>query len=125
MFVPCFVVFRVSLARAVSAVCQSVSTERSFLQTLRVSQPRPAPAATNQLYLSSSARRVQRPIMSKKSAKQKDDQTYDLRDIVLAKIRGFPAWPGIVRSFLSFWSHFADLVHWVAEIAPLFHSTGC
>ncbi|KAI0338275.1 hypothetical protein BDW22DRAFT_805853 [Trametopsis cervina] len=35
--------------------------------------------------------------MSKKAAKnQSKEQTYEFRDIVLAKVRGFPAWPGMV-----------------------------
>lgn len=35
--------------------------------------------------------------MSKKAAaKPKDEATYEVRDIVLAKIRGYPAWPGQV-----------------------------
>lgn len=38
-----------------------------------------------------------RPTMSKKGAKpQAPQQTYELRDVVLAKVRGFPAWPGMV-----------------------------
>ena len=36
------------------------------------------------------------PTMSKKAAKPKDEVTYEIRDIVLAKIRGFPAWPAMV-----------------------------
>ena len=42
--------------------------------------------------------------MSKKGAKTQDkDQSYEVRDIVLAKVRGFPPWPGMVSSstFLS------------------------
>ncbi|TCD64834.1 hypothetical protein EIP91_003582 [Steccherinum ochraceum] len=35
--------------------------------------------------------------MSKKGAKsQPAPQTYELRDVVLAKVRGFPAWPGMI-----------------------------
>lgn len=34
--------------------------------------------------------------MSKKAAKPKDEISYEIRDIVLAKIRGFPAWPAMV-----------------------------
>ncbi|KAI0798604.1 hypothetical protein BC629DRAFT_1501194 [Irpex lacteus] len=35
--------------------------------------------------------------MSKKAAKnQPKEQTYEIRDIVLAKVRGFPPWPGMV-----------------------------
>lgn len=35
--------------------------------------------------------------MSKKGAKaQPKDQSYEIRDVVLAKVRGFPPWPGIV-----------------------------
>ncbi|OBZ70701.1 PWWP domain-containing protein2 [Grifola frondosa] len=35
--------------------------------------------------------------MSKKSAKtQNKDQSYEFRDVVLAKVRGFPPWPGMV-----------------------------
>ena len=45
--------------------------------------------------------------MSKKGAKAaqstKETVSYDVRDIVLAKVRGFPPWPGMVSSstFLS------------------------
>ena len=38
--------------------------------------------------------------MSKKSgkvAKDLEEQTYEIREIVLAKIRGFPPWPAQVR----------------------------
>ena len=36
---------------------------------------------------------------SKKAAKPKeDDTTYELRDVVLAKVRGYPAWPAMVLS---------------------------
>jgi PWWP domain len=36
-------------------------------------------------------------MMSKKSAKsQKEQSTYEYRDIVLAKVRGYPPWPGMV-----------------------------
>ena len=37
--------------------------------------------------------------MSKKggAAKAKEEATYEFRDIVLAKLRGFPAWPAQVR----------------------------
>ena len=37
--------------------------------------------------------------MSKKGAKaqpQNKEQSYDIRDVVLAKVRGFPPWPGMV-----------------------------
>ncbi|KAI0694270.1 hypothetical protein BC835DRAFT_1350247 [Cytidiella melzeri] len=35
--------------------------------------------------------------MSKKATKnQSKEQTYEIRDVVLAKVRGFPAWPGMV-----------------------------
>lgn len=38
--------------------------------------------------------------MSKKAAKTQDkDQSYDVRDVVLAKVRGFPPWPGMVSTF--------------------------
>ena len=38
--------------------------------------------------------------MSKKGAKsQETDQSYEVRDIVLAKVRGFPPWPGMVSIF--------------------------
>ena len=40
--------------------------------------------------------------MSKKGAKtqsQNKEQTYEVRDIVLAKVRGFPPWPGMVSPF--------------------------
>ena len=37
--------------------------------------------------------------MSKKGAKnQTKEQTYEIRDVVLAKVRGFPAWPGMVSA---------------------------
>lgn len=37
--------------------------------------------------------------MSKKGAKaQNKEQSYDFRDIVLAKVRGFPPWPGMVSN---------------------------
>ena len=37
--------------------------------------------------------------MSKKggAAKAKEEATYEFRDIVLAKLRGYPAWPAQVR----------------------------
>jgi hypothetical protein len=37
--------------------------------------------------------------MSKKgNTKTKEEQSsYELRDVVLAKVRGFPPWPGMVR----------------------------
>lgn len=36
--------------------------------------------------------------MSKKAAKnQHKEQSYEIREVVLAKVRGFPAWPGMVR----------------------------
>lgn len=38
--------------------------------------------------------------MSKKAAKnQPKEQTYEIREVVLAKVRGFPAWPGMVRYY--------------------------
>lgn len=41
--------------------------------------------------------RVNSPKMSKKAAKtQTKEQSYDFRDIVLAKVRGYPPWPGMV-----------------------------
>ena len=42
--------------------------------------------------------------MSKKSGSKavKDDTPYELRDIVLAKIRGFPAWPAMVSRVCPF-----------------------
>ncbi|KAJ7620812.1 hypothetical protein DFH06DRAFT_1341287 [Mycena polygramma] len=33
---------------------------------------------------------------SSSSAKKVDVETFETRDIVLAKVRGFPAWPGMV-----------------------------
>lgn len=37
--------------------------------------------------------------MSKKGAKtQNKEQSYEVRDIVLAKVRGFPPWPGMVSA---------------------------
>ena len=39
--------------------------------------------------------------MSKKAGKsQKEQSSYEVRDIVLAKVRGFPPWPGMVSVFL-------------------------
>lgn len=39
--------------------------------------------------------------MSKKGnkgqTKEIKDQSYEVRDVVLAKIRGYPPWPGMVR----------------------------
>ena len=39
--------------------------------------------------------------MSKKGGKGQTkeikDQSYNVRDVVLAKIRGYPPWPGMVR----------------------------
>ena len=43
--------------------------------------------------------------MSKKGAKtqsQNKEQTYEVRDIVLAKVRGFPPWPGMVSLLSTF-----------------------
>ena len=34
-----------------------------------------------------------------KGSKSDKETTYDFRDIVLAKVRGYPPWPGMVRSF--------------------------
>ena len=37
--------------------------------------------------------------MSKKGSKaQPKEQSYEVRDIVLAKVRGYPPWPGIVST---------------------------
>lgn len=33
-----------------------------------------------------------------KGSKSDKETTYDFRDIVLAKVRGYPPWPGMVRS---------------------------
>ena len=39
--------------------------------------------------------------MSKKGSKtQAKEQSYDVRDVVLAKVRGYPPWPGWVCAFL-------------------------
>ena len=40
--------------------------------------------------------------MSKKGAKtqQNYQQSYEVRDVVLAKVRGFPPWPGMVSAIL-------------------------
>jgi hypothetical protein len=36
--------------------------------------------------------------MSKKGEKSnKGESSYELRDVVLAKVRGYPPWPGMVR----------------------------
>jgi hypothetical protein len=41
-----------------------------------------------------------------KGSKSDKETTYEIRDIVLAKVRGYPPWPGMVRSssviFLSY-----------------------
>lgn len=50
-------------------------------------------------------RRVASPsAMSKKGAPktQDTDQSYEVRDVVLAKVRGFPPWPGMVSTFSTF-----------------------
>lgn len=42
---------------------------------------------------------VNRSTMSKKSAKSaKETASYETRDIVLGKVRGYPPWPGMVGS---------------------------
>jgi hypothetical protein len=33
-----------------------------------------------------------------KGSKSDKETTYEIRDIVLAKVRGYPPWPGMVRS---------------------------
>lgn len=33
-----------------------------------------------------------------KGSKSDKEATYEFRDIVLAKVRGYPPWPGMVRS---------------------------
>lgn len=44
--------------------------------------------------------------MSKKGGKaQTKEQHYEIRDVVLAKVRGYPPWPGIVSKY-HFFSHF-------------------
>jgi hypothetical protein len=35
-----------------------------------------------------------------KGSKSDKETTYEFRDIVLAKVRGYPPWPGMVRSSL-------------------------
>jgi len=35
-----------------------------------------------------------------KGSKSDKETTYEFRDIVLAKVRGYPPWPGMVRSYL-------------------------
>jgi hypothetical protein len=37
-----------------------------------------------------------------KGSKSDKETTYDFRDIVLAKVRGYPPWPGMVRFFMTF-----------------------
>jgi hypothetical protein len=39
-----------------------------------------------------------------KGSKSDKETTYDFRDIVLAKVRGYPPWPGMVSSFLIIFS---------------------
>ncbi len=34
-----------------------------------------------------------------KGSKSDKETTYEFRDIVLAKVRGYPPWPGMVRPF--------------------------
>ena len=46
------------------------------------------PSSTNLNFLST---------MSKKGSKAPKESTYEYRDIVLAKVRGYPPWPGMVR----------------------------
>ena len=39
-----------------------------------------------------------------KGSKSDKETTYEFRDIVLAKVRGYPPWPGMVRpSFMALW----------------------
>ena len=53
--------------------------------------------------------------MSKKGnkgqTKEIKDQVYDVRDIVLAKIRGYPPWPGMVGPSSHPFYAFATLTH--------------
>jgi hypothetical protein len=39
-----------------------------------------------------------------KGSKSDKETTYDFRDIVLAKVRGYPPWPGMVRFFFMIFS---------------------
>lgn len=39
--------------------------------------------------------------MSKKGSKTSKDTSYEYRDVVLAKVRGYPPWPGMVRGLCS------------------------
>ena len=39
-----------------------------------------------------------------KGSKSDKETTYDFRDIVLAKVRGYPPWPGMVRSLFMIFS---------------------
>jgi len=39
-----------------------------------------------------------------KGSKSDKETTYEFRDIVLAKVRGYPPWPGMVRSFFMIFS---------------------
>ena len=44
-----------------------------------------------------------------KIAKPKEEFTYEVRDVVLAKIRGYPSWPAMVRRvLLHSWSPTPD-----------------
>lgn len=45
-----------------------------------------------------------------KASKQKEEFTYEIRDIVLAKIRGYPSWPAMVRRV-----NYAVLGSWFIE----------
>ena len=61
--------------------------------------------------------------MSKKgsAAKPKDEVTYEVGDIVLGKIRGYPAWPGQVRRVLprELW-HFTKANVTLVTLASVF-----
>ena len=54
--------------------------------------------------------------MSKKGAKtqQNYQQSYEVRDVVLAKVRGFPPWPGMVSAFPAFRRVSARHIHRVS-----------
>ena len=90
-------------ARALFAGCRAVGDCRSKGFNLYT---RPPTSSFPPIHLESSPSLLPpwtRPVvsaMSKKSAQsQNKDQSYEFRDVVLAKIRGFPPWPGMVSTF--------------------------
>ena len=46
-----------------------------------------------------------------KGSKSDKETTYEFRDIVLAKVRGYPPWPGMVRSFFLLLQPFSLTSH--------------